>query len=143
MMAWLWRVLPVGRLSAAWWAWRNRRELGRWIRFAWRAVPGSPRYRSDLLAEARLRAAFARDRSTRGVRSLSLHVVSGIAFLEGSLPPDIHDLAAAIASRTNGVVRVDCAIRDRGRRHGPQTHPHRVAALPPPPPPHPSLRSIS
>ena len=144
-MAWLWKLFPLGRVTAAWWAWRNRRELGRWIRFAWRAVPPSAADRRDLLAEARLRAALAREARTRGARSLAVRVRDRTAILEGSLPAEAHDLAFSIARGTKGVLHVDCAILDRGRRSRPHTHAHRAAALPlpPPPPVHPSVPSIS
>ena len=58
------------------------------------------------------------------------------AFLGGSLRPDIHDLVYSIARNTKGMFRVECSIRDRGRRRTPETHPHHegMAALPPPPP---------
>jgi len=146
-MAWLWKLFPVSRLAAAWWAWRNRREVGRWLRFALRAVPPSGTDGRDLLAEARLRAAFARHARTRGAPTLTLRVHARTAFLSGTLPPDVHDLAVEIAGRTKGVLRVECAIRDRGRRRTPDTHPHGTTAraLPPPPPPpgHPAARSRS
>jgi hypothetical protein len=147
-MAWLWNLFPVGRLTAAWWAWKNRRELGRWLGFAWRAVPPSAADRADLLAEGRLRAALAKDPRTRGTPSLSLRVLARTAFLEGSLPPDIHDLVVSTARGTKGVLRVECGIRDRGRRRGPLSHAHPRArtadALPPPPGwDHSSTRSIS
>jgi hypothetical protein len=141
----LWKLFPVGRMTAAWWAWRNRREVGRWLGFAWRAVPPSDADRSDLVAEARLRTAFAREPRTRGAPSLTVRVRARTAFLGGNLPSDVHDLAYAIARRTIGVLRVECAIRDRGRRRIPETHHHHagVAAFPPPPPEHQSARSIS
>jgi hypothetical protein len=134
-MGWLWRILPIGRLATAWWAWRNRRELGRWLSFAWRAVPPSTADRADLLAEARVRAALARDPRTRGAPTLSIRVHGRTAFLEGSLPPDVHDRAAELTRLAKGVHRVECRIRDRGRRRTPMSHPHQVevAALPPPP----------
>ena len=145
MISWLWRFSPVGRLTAAWWAWRNRREVGRWLGFAWRAVPPSAADRGDLVAEARLRTALAREPRTRGARSLTVRVHARTAFLGGNLPSDVHDLAYAIARRTAGVLRVECGIRDRGRRRAPETHHHPgdVAALPPPPPERQSARSIS
>jgi hypothetical protein len=145
VISWLWKLFPVGRLTAAWWAWRNRRELGRWLGFAWRAVPPSVADRGDVIAEARLRTAFARQARTRGVPSLTVRVHARTAFLGGSLAPEVHDLVYSIARSTTGVVRVECAIRDRGRRSTPDTHAHHdvAAALPPPPPEHHSARSIS
>ena len=134
-MAGLWKLLPISRATAGIWAWRNRRELGRWLGFAWRAVPPSTAGRDDVVAEARLRTALAKDPRTRGVPSLSLRVEDGRAIFEGFLPPDVHDLAASIAQRTKGVRRLDCRITDKGSRHAPMSHAHavEVPALPPPP----------
>jgi hypothetical protein len=134
-MAGLWKLLPIGRATAAWWAWKNRRELGRWAGFVWRAVPPSTAGRDDVLAEARLRAALAKDPRTRGVPSLAVRVADGTAFLDGQLSPDLHDVVASVARATKGVRRVECKIRDKGTRHGPISHPHTiaVAAIPPRP----------
>ncbi len=134
-MARLWKVLPIGRATAGIWAWKNRRELGRWLGFAWRAVPPSTADRDDLLAEGRLRAALAKDPRTRGAPSLSVRVLGGRAILEGFLPPDLHDLVASIAERTKGVSQIECRISDKGPRRTPMSHVHMipVAALPPPP----------
>jgi hypothetical protein len=134
-MAGLWKILPIGRATAGLWAWKNRRELGRWLGFAWRTVPPSSANRDDVLAEGRLRAALAKDARTRGIPSLSVRLANGTAFLEGHLPPDVHDLAATIAQRTKGVHHVDCGIRDKGARRTPMSHAHTipVAAIPPRP----------
>jgi len=134
-MAGLWRVLPIGRATAGIWAWKNRRELGRWVGFVWRAVPPSTADRDDVVAEARLRTALAKDPRTRGVPSLSVRVEGGTAILAGRLPPDLHDLVASIAERTKGIRRVDCRIGDKGPRRTPMSHPHMIAvpAIPPPP----------
>lgn len=134
-MAGSWRLLPISRATAGLWAWKNRRELGRWAGFAWRAIPPSAAARDDVVAEARLRAALAKDARTRGTPSFSVRVVGGTAFLEGYLPPDPHDLVASIAQRTKGVARVECRIADKGRRHTPMSHAHTVpvAAIPPRP----------
>lgn len=134
-MAGLWRLLPIGRATAGIWAWKNRRELGRWLGFVWRAVPPSTSDRDDVVAEARLRTALAKDPRTRGVPSLSVRVEGGTAILEGRLPPDIHDLVASIAEKTKGVRRVECRIGDKGSRRTPMSHRHMIAVptLPPPP----------
>jgi hypothetical protein len=134
-MARLWKLLPIGRATAGIWAWNNRRELARWLGFAWRAVPPSPAGRADIATEARLRTALAKDPRTRGVPSLSVRVEDGTAILEGSLAPDLHDLAASIAQRKKGVRALDCRITDRGSRQSPMSHAHtiQVPALPPPP----------
>jgi osmotically-inducible protein OsmY len=134
-MAMLWKLLPIGRASAGIWAWRNRRELRRWLGFAWRAVPPSTAVRDDVVAEARLRTALAKDRRTRGAPSLSVRVENGTATLEGFLPPGLHDLVGSIAERTRGVRRIECRIMDKGSRRAPMSHAHmiEVPALPPPP----------
>ncbi len=134
-MAGPWKILPIGRATAAWWAWKNRRELGRWAGFVWRSVPPSTAGRDDVLAEGRLRATLARDPRTRGVPSLAVRVAIGTAFLEGYLPPELHDLVASIAQKTKGVHRVECRIRDKGARRDPMSHAHTipVAAIPPRP----------
>jgi hypothetical protein len=134
-MAGLWRSLPVGRATAGLWAWKNRRELGRWLGFVWRAIPPSAADRDDVLAEGRLRAALAKDPRTRGAPSFSVRVANGTAFLEGYLPPDLHDLVASLAQRTKGVHRIGCRIGDKGARRTPMSHAHtiRVAAIPPRP----------
>lgn len=134
-MGWLLRWSPIGRLTAALWAWRNRREVGRWLGFAWRAVPPSSGDRDDLIAEARLRGALAKDARTRGAPSLSVHVADRTAFLEGRLPPDLHDLVVSIARRTKGIEAVECNIIDRGRRRTPMSHAHTIGVPPLPPPP--------
>jgi osmotically-inducible protein OsmY len=134
-MARLWKLLPIGRASAAIWAWRNRRELRRWLGFAWRAVPPTTAVRDDVVAEGRLRTALAKDRRTRGVPSLSVRVEDGTATLRGFLPPDLHELVGSIAQRTRGVRRIECAIVDKGWSRTPRSHAHviEVPALPPPP----------
>ena len=135
MMAGLWRLLPISRVTAGLWAWKNRRELGRWAGFAWRAIPPSAAARDDVVAEARLRAALAKDPRTRGTPSLSVRVTNGAALLDGHLPPDVHDLVATTAERTKGVHRVECRIGDKGARRSPMSHAHTipVAAIPPRP----------
>ena len=134
-MAKLWRLFPIGRATAGIWAWKNRRELGRWLGFAGRAVPPSTVGRADLLTEARLRTGLAKDPRTRGVPSLFVRVEGGTAVLEGFLPPDLHDLVASLAQRTKGVRDIDCRISDKGPRPTPMSHAHRIAvpALPPAP----------
>jgi hypothetical protein len=131
-MAWLWKALPIGRAAAAAWAWRNRRELGRWLGFAWRAVPPSTSDRDDLLAEGRLRVALAKDPRTRGAPSLSVRVVGGTAHLEGRVSQDVHDLTVAVTHQTKGVDRIDCRIGDRRRRHAPTPHSHTIPPNPTP-----------
>jgi hypothetical protein len=118
------KMLPVTRATAAVWAWRNRRELGRWAGFAWRALtPGGER-REDVIAEARLRAALARDERTRGLPTLGVRVVEGTARLDGRLPPPLHDLVASIAAETRGVQAVACRIQGRGALEPATVHLH-------------------
>src|SRR5918995_1537840 len=118
------RFTPVGRATAALWAWRNRRELGRWLGFAWRAVPPSAAGRQDLLTEARLRAALTKEERTRGLPSLAVRVRNGEASLSGHLSPDLHDLVYALAERATGVQRIDCRIADRGSARSAMPHVH-------------------
>lgn len=134
-MGGVWKFLPIGRATAALWAWKNRRELGRWAGFVWRTVPPSSAGRDDVLAEGRLRAALAKNPRTRGVPSLVVRVADGTAFLEGHLSPELHDVVASIAQKTKGVDRVECRISDKGRRRAPISHAHTipVAAIPPMP----------
>jgi hypothetical protein len=116
------KILPVTRATAALWAWRNRRELGRWAGFAWRALTPGGESREDVLTEARLRAALARDERTRGLPTLGVRVAGGTATLEGRMPTPLHDLVTSIAQGTKGVEAVECRIQDR-RALGP-ARPH-------------------
>jgi osmotically-inducible protein OsmY len=101
----------------------------------WRAVPPSSAGRDDMLAEARLRAALAKDPRTRGAPSLAVRVGGGTAFLDGRLSPDLHDLVASIAQDTKGIHRVECRIGAKGRRRTPMSHGHTFPqpAVPPMP----------
>src|ERR671918_1764851 len=102
----MWRFLrfvPVTRAAAALWAWRNRRELGRWMGFAWRAIPPSTTDRDDLVTEAKLRAALARDERTRGLPTLAVRVADDTAFLDGRMAQPLHDLVYSIADSVGGI----------------------------------------
>jgi hypothetical protein len=110
------RAIPITRATAALWAWRNRREVGRWLGFAWHALPPSGSDREDLLAEARLRAGLAKDERTRGLPTLSVRVLDGTAFLDGRFAPAIHDLVVSITESTKGIRAIECRIGDRGTR---------------------------
>jgi hypothetical protein len=118
------RFSPVGRVTALLWAWRNRRELGRWLGFAWRAIPPSTARREDLMTEGRLRAALSAETRTRGLPSLVVRVRGGLAVLEGRLSPDSHDLVHAIAEETKGIREVECRIGDRSSRRPGRPHAH-------------------
>jgi hypothetical protein len=125
------KLLPVTRATAALWAWRNRRELGRWAGFAWRALTPSGESREDVITEARLRAALARDERTRGLPTLAVRVSQGAAVLDGRLPSALHDLVYAIADGTKGVVSIECRIQDR-RALGPaRAHVHTASGAVP------------
>jgi hypothetical protein len=123
------RFTPVGRATAALWAWRNRRELGRWLGFAWRAVPPWSVDRDDLLTEARLRASLSKDERTRGLPTLAVRVRSGEATLFGRMSPDLHDVVYGVAERTKGVRRIECRIGDKRSRGPVQPHVH-TGAIP-------------
>ena len=59
------RISTAALVSLGWASWRNRYEARRWASFAGRSVRRLPSHRQDVLAEFRLRAALARDRSLR------------------------------------------------------------------------------
>lgn len=118
------KMIPVTRATAALWAWRNRRELGRWAGFAWRALTPSGESREDVIAEARLRAALARDERTRGLPTLAVRVSRGVATLDGRMSSPLHDLAFSIAEGTRGVTAVECRIQDRRSLEPPRAHVH-------------------
>ena len=120
------RMLPVTRVTAVLWAWRNRHELGRWVGFAWRALTPGGESREDVIAEARLRAALARDERTRGVPTLGVRVVGGTATLDGRMSSPLHDLVYSIAERTKGVAAVECRIQDRRSMEPARAHVHTV-----------------
>jgi hypothetical protein len=122
------RLIPVTRATAALWAWRNRREVGRWLGFAWRALPPSESDREDLLTETRLRTALSKDERTRGLPTLSVRVDAGSALLDGRLAPELHDLVFSIAEATKGVRAIECRIGDRGTRGPLRPHIHTTRA---------------
>jgi hypothetical protein len=126
----LWQLVPITRTAAALWAWRNRRELGRWLGFAVRALPSLPDAnvdRNDILTEARLRAALSRDERTRGLPTLAVHVRNGRAILDGRLAPPLHELVYSLAEDTRGVRAIDCRIEPRGSLGPPRSHVHAAA----------------
>lgn len=118
------RLIPITRATAALWAWRNRREVGKWLGFAWRALPPSANDRDDLFTEAKLRAALARDERTRGLPTLAVRVDDGTAIIGGRLASGLHDLVYSIAEATNGIRAIECRISDRGARGPSRPHVH-------------------
>jgi len=120
----LFRLVPITRVTAALWAWQNRRELTRWVGFAWRALPPSGAHRDDLVTEAKLRGGLAKDERTRGLPTLAVRVDDGLAILDGRMDPELHDLVYSIAASTGGVRGIECRIGDRGARGPSRAHVH-------------------
>lgn len=118
------KMLPVTRVTAVLWAWRNRHELGRWAGFAWRALTPGGENREDVIAEARLRAALARDERTRGIPTLGVRVAGAAATLDGRMSSPLHDLVYSIAEGTKGVAHIECRIQDRRSLEPPRAHVH-------------------
>lgn len=118
------RMIPITRATAALWAWQNRREVGRWLGFAWRALPPAGNVRDDLVTEARLRAALSKDERTRGLPTLSVRVDDGTATLDGRLASELHELVFSIAGSTRGIRSIVCRIGDRTARGPLQPHVH-------------------
>jgi osmotically-inducible protein OsmY len=113
------------------WAWRNRREVLRWIGFGKRAVPALARgSKEDVLTEARLRAFLTRDPRTRGARSVSVTVRDGVAHLAGTVTPQVHMAAVDLAERTKGIRGVQCEMRERGWSTFRGEHAHHSASVP-------------
>lgn len=110
-------ALPVSRLGAAMWAWRHRSEIGGWAGYVARSAPrviaGDT---TDVVIEGRLRARFTGDPRTRNVDGLHVTVQEGVAVLTGMVPPEVHDAAVAIATNTNGVIRVRDELTEPSRR---------------------------
>ena len=100
-------VLPVSRLGAAMFLWRNRDEVFKWAGFVGAAVPmlveGN---RGDVLTEGRLRARLTADSRTRGADGLRVSVRDGVATLSGVVDPAVHDVALDLASSTSGIIKV-------------------------------------
>lgn len=110
-------AVPVSRLGAAMWAWRHRSEIGGWAGYIARSAPrviaGDT---TDVVIEGRLRARFTGDPRTRNVDGLHVTVQEGVAVLTGMVPPEVHDAAVAIATNTNGVIRVRDELTEPSRR---------------------------
>lgn len=113
------RLLPLSRVGMATWAWKNRTELGRWGRFAARSTTRlADGERDAVTAEARLRLALSRDRRTRNVDDLHVHVIDGIATLSGAVTPEVEQAALRAAEKTSGIDRVRNEMKRAGRRRG-------------------------
>ena len=111
------RFLPFTWGGLAIWAWRNRQALTAWGAFglgSLRRMGASDR--SDLIAEARLRAALAMNERTRGVSSLDVEVRKGTAILSGAVTPETRQIATSIAQRTKGVHRIEDRTQERASR---------------------------
>lgn len=110
-------VLPISRVGAAMFVWRNRDEVFKWAGFVGTAVPmlvdGNG---ADVLAEARLRARLTADGRTRGADGLRVSVREGVATLSGVVEPKVHDVALDIASSTTGITRVRDDLQHPGKR---------------------------
>jgi hypothetical protein len=100
-------AVPVSRLGMAMWAWHNRDEILGWAGFVTTAVPKIVEgNRSDVLAEARLRARLTADGRTRGADGLRIAVHDGVATLSGVVDPAVHDVALDLATSTAGIRKV-------------------------------------
>jgi hypothetical protein len=64
------RLAAMSRAVALAWLWSNRRDVGRWARFARRSVSSPRPNRRDLVTEARVRAAISADPLLRRDSSL-------------------------------------------------------------------------
>ena len=111
-------ALPVSRVGAALFLWRNHDEILKWAGFVGSAVPQlAEGHAGDVIAEARLRARLTADARTRGADGLRVQVRDGVATLSGVVDPDVHDVALDLASSSSGVTRVrdDLQHTRRGR----------------------------
>jgi hypothetical protein len=110
-------ALPISRLGAAMFVWRNRDEVLKWAGFVGTAVPklvdGN---HADVLAEGRLRARLTADSRTRGADGLRVSVRDGVATLSGVVDPAVHDVALDLASSTGGITRVRDDLQHPSRR---------------------------
>jgi len=101
-------LVPISASALALWGWAHRDEVAEWGAFAVRAAQSVVRgNRSDPVVELRLRAAFLEDQRTRRASGLSLRVREGVAILTGLVRPEVRDVAAYLAERTEGIAGVD------------------------------------
>ena len=102
------RYLPLSGSAIALWAWRNRDDVVDWAAFGVRSAQGLVTGNTDDVAtEARLRMALHGDRRTRRAPGLEVYVRDGVAVLKGIVDPEVRDVAAKLAERTEGVKKVD------------------------------------
>jgi hypothetical protein len=110
-------AVPVSRLGAAMFLWRNREEVMRWAGFVGSAVPKlAEGDLTDVLTEARLRAKLTADSRTRGAEGLRVSVRDGVATLSGVVDPAIHDVALDLATASSGIKKVRDDLQHPRRR---------------------------
>jgi osmotically-inducible protein OsmY len=100
-------VRSVATVSTAWWLWRHRVEVQRWWQYL-RALPSRRGVgRSDLLTEARVRAAMSSDPRLTGKRGVEVDgVTDGVAVLVGRPDDVLTRIATEVAANVNGVREV-------------------------------------
>ena len=108
MLRLLRQFLPTSRIGLALFAWRNRYKMLDWLGFGLRAADGAARGRgtADAKAELRLRAALARDPSTRKL-AVDVKVERGVATLAGQVTPEVHARIQDKAAAVPGITRID------------------------------------
>lgn len=110
-------AFPMGRIGLALWAWRHRQDIAGWAGFAGRSLTRvTGEQRSDVIAEARLRARLTGDARTRDIDGLHVEVDDGVATLKGMVEPSVHDAVVAIATNTNGITRVKDEMQELTNR---------------------------
>jgi hypothetical protein len=110
-------ALPVSRLGAAMFLWRNRDEVVKWAGFVGTAVPKLAEGNAgDVLAEARLRARLTADTRTRGADGLRVAVHDGVATISGVVDPKVHDVVLDLATSSAGIKKVRDDLRHPSRR---------------------------
>jgi osmotically-inducible protein OsmY len=110
-------AVPVSRVGAAMFLWRNRDEVAKWAGFVGGAVPKlADGNVSDVVAEARLRARLTADSRTRGADGLRVSVRDGVATLSGVVDPAVHDVALGLATSSSGIVKVRDDLQHARRR---------------------------
>jgi hypothetical protein len=110
-------ALPVSRVGAAMFLWRNRDEVVKWAGFVGGAVPKLAEGNvQDVLAEARLRARLTADSRTRGADGLRVSVRDGVATLSGVVDAAVHDVALDLATASSGIVKVRDELQHARRR---------------------------